>query len=130
MIQSILYIYFLNLIRRKYGKKMLKIKKRVNLRYFLFYFTVSGGMISSQVSLNPVIYSIKSYINLRLEEYSKLPVKSSFLVSTSFLHYHQHRNKFMLVEAKFQVLAVSRWTMLLVNISWLLASFLPRVPKK
>ena len=48
---------------------MLKIKKRVNLRYFLFYFTVSGGMISSQVSLNPVIYSIKSYINLRLEEY-------------------------------------------------------------
>lgn len=67
---------------------MLKIKKRVNLRYFLFYFTVSGGMISSQVSLNPVIYSIKSYINLRLEEYSKLPVKSSFLVSTSFLHYH------------------------------------------
>ena len=87
---------------------MLKIKKRVNLRYFLFYFTVSGGMISSQVSLNPVIYSIKSYINLRLEEYSKLPVKSSFLVSTSFLHYHQHRNKFMLVEAKFQVIAVSR----------------------
>ena len=87
---------------------MLKIKKRVNLRDFLFYVTVSGGIISSQVSLNPVIYGIKSYINLRVEEYSKLSVKSSFLVSTSFLHYHQHRNKFMLVEAKFQVLAISR----------------------